>query len=167
MHSGSVPILALATTLLIHTVAMESARASICTKVLNPDNFPHSAEVFYYFSNKHEELLANDYHDACSLIAFEMAGHLIDAGESPTVVVFSEKVHTAHFIHTKTLLPLPFQGRVTWGAHVVAVSEGMVYDPALTEPVLLSEYSQRMFGESISWKEHFSTEDIRKTLGKK
>lgn len=107
---------------------------------------------FVEFWQRKRRQLAEDYRDEsgqyaehCGLLAVDLA-HLLKAeGKSPSL--YSLRGTSIDEANTKTLTPLPYEGRVKWGGHVVCVAEGLVYDPILAEPEPWETYPQKAFGE--------------------
>lgn len=109
------------------------------------------SELSDFWQEKRQQL-AEDYRDAsgeyvqhCGLLAVDLARLLQSEGKSPSV--FSLRGISDNENETKTLVPLPYEGRVRWGGHVVCVAEGLVYDPILKEPESWETYPQKAFGE--------------------
>lgn len=83
------------------------------------------------------KLLSKDYTDeqgqvmACSLIAFEIAGALIEKGLQPEIISFVAS--------EGTLIPKPYDGRIKWGGHVVCIADDCIYDPMVSDNKIPSE----------------------------
>jgi len=111
--------------------------------------------------------LINDYKcedwvhsDHCWLIATEVAIMLINKFKLPEIYILSEDEIWKWFICTKTLFPLPFNGRVTWWAHQVCVCDWFAFDPIFPYPIPMSEYYDLLFGRRIRIKRVLDTEWI-------
>ena len=103
--------------------------------------------------------LMNDYKcedwihsDHCWLIAIEVAKMLIDKSKLPEIYMLSEDEIINWYIHTKTLSPLPFNGRVTWWAHQVCVCDWLAFDPIFPYPTPMYDYCELLFGCKIQIK---------------
>jgi hypothetical protein len=109
-----------------------------------------------FFEAKHRSL-RNDYHDesgeyadSCSLIALDMAALLLSRGEQPKILRIQGKPEEIPGILSNgALVPIPYQGRVTWGAHIVCESAGIVHDPMLETPLPLADYLSAAFAQQV------------------
>ena len=98
--------------------------------------------------------ILNDYRtpdeqhsEHCGLIAADLAKLFIASGKEPYIMKVSEDLHEIHF---KSLEPLVYEGRVSWGAHQVCCYEDKAFDPIVGKPINISQYTQTVFGESIN-----------------
>jgi hypothetical protein len=106
-------------------------------------------EVLSYFKNKHANLL-HDYtvpdgsqNESCLLIAYEIASLLLAEHKKPYIAIMRKK-------DGSKLNPLTYKNKnVKWSNHTVCCLGEMVLDPILEKPVLISEYTQLLFGENL------------------
>ncbi len=117
--------------------------------------------VLDHLAAKHSDISKN-YRDSCSLIAFDIAELLIDAGKEPCIITFREDVREHGYIHPKDIIPRHYGGNVVWASHSVACADAIVYDPLLNRPILLKDYCAAAFGESIAMRVSFTTSQIKK-----
>lgn len=100
-----------------------------------------------FFGEKHQQLM-DDYRDSCSVIAWNMAKLLGSEGLSTKILVLrGEKID--HVGNRDTLIPLPYEGRITWGAHVVCLADQTVHDPMLDRPLKLDDYLRAAFNQAV------------------
>ena len=110
------------------------------------------------FTSKRERL-KNDYRDAsgeysdsCTLVAVELAKLLIAEGGNPRILTIrGEQREDGNRV---SLVPVPYEGRVTWGAHVVCELDGIVYDPMLESPLPIEDYVQTAFAQLVEIEDH-------------
>lgn len=108
-----------------------------------------------YMAKMHETLKRDyctpdgKYSESCSLIAFVLTELLIKEGRSPELFVIREGVKDDYFIHNKTLLPVQYNGRIKWNAHVICCADGLAYDPIMEKPIPLKDYCKTVFGEEV------------------
>lgn len=112
-----------------------------------------------FFKAKHENLRhdysdgSGEFVDSCALVAFEMAELLQAEGREPTILtVHGERIDTTG--NRASLSPIPFDGRVQWGAHVICESNGFVYDPMIQTPLPLNEYLSAAFSQNVEIEVH-------------
>jgi hypothetical protein len=109
-----------------------------------------------FFAAKHEKL-KDDYRedsgarDSCSHIAFKLADLLQEEGYSPNILVLRGAAIDDG--HREGLVPLCYEGRIEWTAHVVCAVEGWVYDPLLENPLPLEEYLSVTFDQPVEVRE--------------
>ena len=104
------------------------------------------------YSSKHEHL-RNDYKDksgeysaSCTAVAVDLSRALEREGVEPHILIIrGEKIDTGR----ETLVPTAYEGRVTWGAHVVCEADGVVYDPMLVSPLIIDEYLKTAFNQTV------------------
>ena len=107
-----------------------------------------------FFAAKHEAL-KNDYRDgdglhpdSCTHIALEVTRRLLEEGRSPRIfAVLGERVCADG--SRAELTPLPYEGRVRWGAHVICEAAGVVYDPMFAEPIAMADYLTAAFAQPV------------------
>lgn len=106
------------------------------------------------------------YSEACGLLAFDAAELLTMAGESPSIGTYTgREIRISGLIDNESLVPPRYEGRVSWGAHVVAINNGYVYDPMVGKPVSLSEYPMLAFGTNdVKLKIRLDTDYIKDPL---
>lgn len=128
--------------------------------------------VLDYIRDKHSTI-KNDYKtpdgrysEHCGLIAIDIAKLLIAAGRQPYIAKISEDVREGELIHSKTLKPTIYEGRVTWGAHQVCCCDGQVFDPILDMPIAIAEYAKEVFGEDIKMSVLIPHEQIEEFINK-
>lgn len=134
------------------------------------DNLEPRESTLQFLLRKHETL-ANDYktpdgkcRESCMVVAYQTAEKLIADGKDPFIVIFSEIINEGGIVHAKSIEPLIYGGRISWGAHMVCCAGDMTYDPMLGVPVSLEEYSFRAFGENISMKIGWDCAKTREVL---
>ncbi len=128
--------------------------------------------VLDYLREKHATI-TNDYKspdgrypEHCSLIAIDIAKLFIAAGKQPHIAKIAEDVRKGSFIHSKTLAPTIYEGRVTWGAHQVCCCDGQAFDPMLDVPVPIEEYTKTVFGEDIKMEVLIPHEQIEEFINR-
>lgn len=110
-----------------------------------------------FWATKHEQLKdgcvdeSGLYAEHCGALAMDIAHRLQTEGRSPKILTLTGiKVDG---VNTKTLIPLAYEGKVTWGGHTVCVADGLAYDPILEEPEPWETYPQKVFGEPVLTKD--------------
>jgi hypothetical protein len=88
------------------------------------------------------------YSSSCTLVAIELAKKLAEEGRNPQIFTITGAV-TDSVGNTKALVPKVYEGRITWGAHVVCVADGVVYDPMLSTPLPVEEYLTEAFNQPV------------------
>ncbi len=114
------------------------------------------SQVLDFIKEKHETL-KNDYRtpdgqyvESCTLIANEVARIFLKAGKQSEIISISGKRVDNPYINANEMLkPLQYEGRVSWGAHVVCICEGVVYDPMIGQPLPLEEYIKTAFDSEV------------------
>jgi hypothetical protein len=120
-----------------------------------------------YMRNKHSTLI-NDYKtpegnyvENCTLIAVDIAKMLLDSGERPELVrVQGPQITQGGWVGNEPVIPKIYEGRVRWGAHVICVSNNIVYDPMIGEPKPLAEYINNTFIGPVETKTTVSKDEI-------
>ena len=112
-----------------------------------------------FFASKHENL-RNDYSDgsgvyvdSCTLVAIDIATILSSEGADPRIKVLRGEVVDS-IGNRAALVPLPYDGRVTWGAHVICQAAGIVYDPMLPRPLPTEDYFIAAFDQPVDIEDH-------------
>lgn len=112
--------------------------------------------VLMYLSEKSEALVNaykapdSNYTESCALIAENIAKMLLQSGKRPEIIFISGKrKDSSDIITNEPLKPLSYEGRVTWGAHIVCLCDGLVYDPMIGHTVPLEEYAHKAFGADV------------------
>ena len=105
------------------------------------------------------------YDEWCSNIALQIAARLFKDGKYPSILQFSEADVETGILTFKELKPLLYEGRVSWGFHVVCQCDGLIYDPVLGDPISVQLYSIQMFGENIPRIVLFDTLEIQELIG--
>jgi len=107
---------------------------------------------FWDVSRRH---LADDYKDTdgqdkayCLSIAEKLVDLLRSEGRDASIM-YIVGGRNSEDESLDTLEPLPFGGRVSWIGHAVALSDGLVYDPILSEPIDLTDYPSEAFGVTL------------------
>lgn len=128
--------------------------------------------VTEYLYNKHETIV-NDYKtpdgkysEHCGLIALEIADLLIADGHTPSILEVKENFNENGFIHSKSLLPKIYEGRVSWGAHQICSCDGLIFDPILDRPIKTENYTKEVFGEDIKTGVIFSPEETKEAVSR-
>ena len=120
-------------------------------------------ELTSYFLEKRIHLLNNyssncgKYKDSCTMVAVGIAEILLDENKLSSIIIFSKK--------KGTLKPLVLNG-ITWGAHVVCLFDGYVYDPLFEEPIKLHKYSKKLFGEEVSFRVAVNETNIKEFVNR-
>jgi len=100
-----------------------------------------------YFQDIHKDLLeayntAGSRDDVCGFVAREIASHLRQICPDAQV-----KHLQLYGINGQKQFAPNIEGlRKSFWTHRVCLSEGLVYDPLVTEPLPMSDYLQRAFG---------------------
>lgn len=131
------------------------------------DKEMHLAGILNYLREKHATL-KNDYKmpsgqgaEACGLIAANVAKMFVTMGEKPMLLgINPRKVAEGGRAGGESLEPRIYEGRVSWGGHVVCVNHDIVYDPMVGEPKGLSEYKETIFTEPVESEVLVSADDI-------
>jgi hypothetical protein len=116
--------------------------------------------------------LKNDYRtkdgkyiESCSLIAADIAKLLLAENMSPYLMsIRGQKKDDG--INRTSLVPKAYDGRVTWGAHVVCCVDGLVLDPMIGEPKTIDEYSRMAFENQAECKIEIPTEKIEEFISR-
>jgi len=94
-----------------------------------------------------------NYAESCGNIAVDIAKMLLSSGKRPEIVsITGKRVDNPHIIANEPLKPVQYKGRISWGAHIVCVCEGMVYDPMIGRPLSKEEYAYETFGAEVEMK---------------
>ena len=110
------------------------------------------SETLEYLKSKYEKLkdgyvCEEGGAESCILIAVDVARLILKEGGRPEIVsINGKKIDSSN---TKSIFPALYKGRVKWGAHMVCVNEGIVYDPMVGYPLELSEYLDTVFSEPV------------------
>ena len=127
-------------------------------KLLSIESKEFPGTVMNYLQDKHESII-NNYRtpnglssEHCGLIALDIAKLLLEAGKQPYIAKVSEDIREGSFIHPKMLVPIIYEGKVSWGAHQVCCCDGKALDPMLEAPVFIEDYTKSLFGEDIEMK---------------
>jgi hypothetical protein len=103
-----------------------------------------------YMANLHPTL-ANDYKtpdgkhsESCGLIAADIAERLLTEDKVSYIARVQGKLVDS--INRASIVPKPFQGRISWGAHQVCCENGLAYDPMIApKPVAIDIYCEMAF----------------------
>jgi hypothetical protein len=102
---------------------------------------------------------------SCTAIALDISGMLLQAGDSPTIGVIKGKVVDERGCSQREpLQPRRYDGAVEFGAHVICLSDGLVYDPMVgPSPLPIKEYLMSAFlNKEVELDlSYFSTETIK------
>lgn len=145
----------------------------------NPKELPFEAEseptLEAYMARKYRSL-GNDFNteagmsDICSLISYNIAFSLIEAGRDPTIgKLQGVKTKYGEWVGTERLIPKRYDGRVVFSCHFVCICDGEVYDPMVSETAVpINKYLELAFtNEDITFEPHMiTTESIKKQLEK-
>ena len=85
-------------------------------------------------------------HDDCTIIAIKIREMLKKHGITAKIIRFSKD-------GDELMRPVVFDRKIGLGYHDAVVANGLVYDPILPKPIVLSEYIDRVFGENIPFRE--------------
>jgi len=77
-------------------------------------------------------------------MAEEIAGILFGEGKEPELLYLRGR--SIDGVNTESLVPLAFEGRVSWGGHIICRADGVVYDPILDAPEPEASYPRAAFG---------------------
>lgn len=84
------------------------------------------------------------YSESCTEVAVDLARRLLTEGKKPQIERISEKSRKA------VITPRRFQGRVTWGGHIICTEGDRIYDPLVSDlPVDRENYSRTAFSEEV------------------
>lgn len=129
------------------------------------------SELLRVWDNKRKHL-ANDYINPtsnrledCYCVAEDIANALLDDGQKSKIFkIMGENPAVSYWPRNQNLVPKVYEGRVSWGAHFVCISAGLVYDPILSAPEPLDTYAAMAFGIPIelTFEKEFS--EIPKNL---
>ena len=105
-----------------------------------PEAIQVSSLILEYLRRKHQTL-RNDYHtpdgiyyESCTELACDVAKLSLKEGIKPSLLsVRGETLPDG--VNTKTLVPKLFEGRVTWGGHVVCAKGDIILDPMVGNPM--------------------------------
>lgn len=112
-----------------------------------------------FFADKHNHLKhdyrdpSSDYSDSCTLIAVRIAELLKQQRLSPHILVLRGEIADSSG-NRATLVPLPYDGRVRWGTHIVCEADGVIHDPMLPEPLATAEYIVAAFDQSVDIEDY-------------
>ena len=141
-------------------------------KLSNKESKETPKTVLDYLRNKHLTII-NDYRtpddrysEYCGLIAIDIAKLLIEAGHQPYIAKVSEDIREGSSIHSKTLAPITYEGRITWGAHQVCCCDGQAFDPILDAPIDIKNYTKAIFGEDIKMETLIPYEQIEEFINR-
>lgn len=88
------------------------------------------------------------YSSSCTRIALEIAEALKANEQSPKILaLYGEELDDLG--NRAVLVPVPYEGRVSWGAHIVCEAAGVVHDPMLSEPMPRAEYLATAFQQPV------------------
>lgn len=133
--------------------------------------------VMDYLSKKHQTL-KNDYRtedgkysEHCGLISIEIAELLLQEGERPSLnFVRGNEVKESGLIHNRPLLPKIYEGRVSWGVHIVCAVGNTILDPMVGKPMNAEDYRREVFTEQVNLEdaipEEFMEEFIQRGKAK-
>jgi len=83
---------------------------------------------------------------ACGLLACGFARTLGDEGRNWEVICFYRREYN------EALTPAPYP-HLSWYGHVVAMSDGVIFDPALNTPKDIESYKREMFpGQDVFFR---------------
>ena len=121
------------------------------------------SKVLELFDKKHAQLRdgyrdeSGDFSDSSTLVALDIAEVLKNAGEDPSIVVIrGTQDLTNPYILRRETLQIKECGGLEWGAHVVCVSSGFVYDPILNTPMPFDSYFDRIFDQTVELEDYTS-----------
>ena len=111
-----------------------------------------SNDLSGYLAEK-RRVLADGYDANCLTIALEIAALLRAEGRQPSVATLIRVELRGEDVFYGPITPLKYEGRVTWTRHYVCCCDRMAYDPMLSEPVPVEDYSRLTFGVDIPLEE--------------
>jgi hypothetical protein len=127
--------------------------------------------VLDYLAEKNKTLVKDyrtpddNYSESCSLIAKNIAKTLVKEGKKPRIISVTGK-RIPNSSNRESLQPVQYAGRVSWGAHVVCVCDGLVYDPMIGRPLPLEEYAHEAFGCDVEIETLISEDEIEEFVNK-
>lgn len=100
----------------------------------------------------------------CLAAVETLAGLLLEEGRSPWIGRLRKSEVRDDAVFHAPLMPLRFNGAITWTTHYVCVERGIVYDPVALRPLPLLRYSRAVFGEEIQIEAFVAEGDVEKYL---
>lgn len=86
--------------------------------------------------------------ESCAIIAEDIAERLLSEGKFPYIIKIQGKLIDS--INRELIIPKPFEGRVSWIAHLVCCENNLVYDPMVSsEPVKMDDYFKMAFEDEV------------------
>jgi hypothetical protein len=146
--------------------AMSEKRTDIQKSDLKSKGEKIPETVTEYLKDKHLTIVNNYrtpdnlWSEHCGLIAVDIAKLFLDAGKNPFIVEVAEDINENGIIRRKSLEPLIFNGRVSWGAHQVCCCDGEAFDPILEGPISIQKYTEAVFGEDINMRVIVPSDEI-------
>ncbi|OGY91653.1 MAG: hypothetical protein A3B31_02995 [Candidatus Komeilibacteria bacterium RIFCSPLOWO2_01_FULL_53_11] len=126
----------------------------------------HDAPEVTAFLDAMNTRLANDYatpdgrhSESCTLIACDLARKFLAVGKRPYLI-------SIHGELDKPLRPVRYEGRVTWGGHVVCGCDGFIYDPMVGHPIAEEAYAKEAFGREVAMTISVPTDRIEEFVAR-
>lgn len=124
-----------------------------------------------YMANLHQTLI-NDYRipdgrycESCGGIALDIAEKLLAEGKSPEIVSIRGKFVDG--MNRSPIIPIPFEGRITWGAHMVYCDNNLAYDPMISrEPVAVGDYCHLAFEGEVDMEVEYNQDETKELIQK-
>lgn len=123
------------------------------------DDIEKSQNLVLKFLTEKNKTLVNDYHtpdgnhvENCSLVAIDIAKMLLKEGKKPELIFITGKCIENSPNNYEALKPVQYEGRISWGGHMVCACDGLVYDPMIGEPLPIEEYAHKAFGADVEMK---------------
>jgi hypothetical protein len=131
------------------------------------------SSVLNYLLEKNRTLI-NDYRapdsnyaESCTLIAMDIAKILLGEGKRPEIIsVTGKRVANPSIIANEPLKPVQYDGRVSWGAHIVCACDGLIYDPMIGRPMPTDKYAQDAFGDDVEMQTIVTKDKIEEFVGR-
>jgi hypothetical protein len=125
-----------------------------------------------YIANKQRTLINNyrtpdnQYAESCCLIALDIAERLLEEGKTPHIILIRGKVIDS-IGNRQSIIPKPYDGRVTWGAHQVCCVNGIAYDPMISkEPISIKNYANMAFFGDVDIEIVIGRDKIREFINR-
>ncbi|MGV8142149.1 MAG: hypothetical protein ACP5NS_00765 [Candidatus Pacearchaeota archaeon] len=105
------------------------------------------------------------YSESCGLIATDIAKRLLAENKTPYIVIVRGKLVDS--ANRKPIVPKPFGGRISWGAHQVCCEKGLAYDPMVgSKPVATRDYCEIAFKGEVEMDVLITEDTIREFVGR-
>lgn len=124
-----------------------------------------------YLDRKHQ-IFRKDYRtedgkyaESCSAMAIDIAELLLQDGEKPSLMsIRGDEVKKSCWEYNKPLVPKVYDGRISWGRHVVCALGDTILDPMVGKPMKAEDYRREVFTEPVNIEEAVSAEFIEEFI---